>query len=137
MENIKTYLPLIARVLMGGSILWFGYMKLFVFGPTGTAGYLASVWHAPAPVFSAWLAIIVEIVGGLAIIVGLKARWAAAVLALWCLFTGIGFHLAAGDPDNFANFLKNMIMAGGFIYIVAYGAGGLSVDSASGMDEAA
>jgi len=128
MEKYQTYLAAIARVLMAAAFIWFGVMKLFVFGPTGTAQYLASVWHAPAPVAGAWIAIIVEIVGGLAILVGFQTRWAAAVLALWCLFTAFGFHLPAGDPDNLGQFFKNITMAGGFIYILAYGPGSISID---------
>jgi putative oxidoreductase len=131
MDNYRTYLPLIARVLMGGAFLWFGCMKLFMFGPSGTAQYLGSVFHAPSPMLAAWIAIVIEIIGGLAIIFGFLTRWAAAVLALWCLFTGIVFHLPAGDPDNIGNFLKNAAMAGGFLYLVAYGAGNLSVDGPS------
>jgi putative oxidoreductase len=128
MEKYQAYLTVIARVLMAATFIWFGVMKLFVFGPTGTAQYLASVWHAPAPAAAAWIAIIVEIVGGLAILVGFKTRWAAAALALWCLFTAFGFHLPAGDPDNLGQFFKNITMAGGFIYILAYGPGSISID---------
>jgi putative oxidoreductase len=128
MEKYQSYLSLIARLLMAAAFLWFGCMKLFVFGPGGTTQYLDSVWHAPVPVVAAWLAIIVEILGGLAIAVGFKTRWAAAVLALWCLFTAFGFHLPAGGLDNMSNFFKNLTMAAGFLYVVAYGAGALSID---------
>ena len=124
----QEYLSLIARVLMGGAFIVFGGMKLLMFGPTGTAQYLASVWHVPAPAAAAWVAIIVEIIGGLAVLVGFKARWAAAVLALWCLLTGLGFHLPAGGLANITEVLKNLTMAGGFLYVIAYGPGSLSVD---------
>ena len=132
MDKYQTSLSLIARVLMGGAFLWFGCVKLFMFGPAGTAQYLGSVYHAPSPVLATWVAIIVEIVGGLAILFGFMTRWAAAALALWCLFTGLVFHLPAGDPDNVSNFLKNATMAGGFLYLVAYGAGAWSIDGAAG-----
>jgi len=131
MEPYKNYLSLIARLLMAATFLWFGCMKLFVFGPGGTAQYLGSVWHAPIPAVSAWVAIIIEILGGLAIAVGFKTRWAAAVLAVWCLFTAFGFHLPAGDPDNMAQFFKNLTMGAGFIYVLAYGPGALSIDRES------
>lgn len=133
MDNYQNYLSLIARVLMGGAFVWFGCVKLLVFGPGGTAQYLAGTFHAPAPMLATWVAIIIEIVGGLAIILGVLTRWTAALLALWCLFTGLVFHLPAGDPDNISNFLKNMTMAGGFIYIVVYGAGALSIEGTRGQ----
>lgn len=128
MEKFQSYLPLIGRLLVGGGFLLFGYQKLVVFGPAGTAAFLASVYHPPAPALAAWIAIAVEILGGLGIVLGFKTRWVAAVLALWCLFTGIAFHLPLGDPSNLAELFKNLVMAGGLIYIVAFGAGGLSID---------
>jgi putative oxidoreductase len=53
----------------------------------------------------------------------------ALVLALFCLVTGFAIHLPAGDLPNMINFYKNLVMAGGFLYVVAYGAGALSVDN--------
>jgi putative oxidoreductase len=128
LEKYQNYLSLIARMLMAAAFLWFGYLTLFALGPAGTAQYLANVWHVPAPTVSAWVAIVIENLGGLAILVGFKTRWAATVLALWCLFTGFSFHLPAGDPDNISNFLKNIAMAGGFIYLLAFGPGSISID---------
>jgi len=135
MANSKSYLLLVARLLMGGAFLAFAYMKLFVFGPAGTAQYLGGVFHAPAPVLAAWVAIVVEVLGGLAIVLGLKTRWAAAVLALWCLFTGLGFHLPLG-ASGLGDLFKNLTMAGGFIYVLVHGPGALSIDGSMGADEA-
>jgi putative oxidoreductase len=85
---------------------------------------------------AAWVAIAVEILGGLGIVLGFKTRWVAAVLALWCLFTAFAFHLPLGDPGNIAEVFKNMVAAGGLLYIAAYGAGPLSIDHTMGMDKA-
>ena len=51
------------------------------------------------------------------------------MLALFCLATGFGIHLPVGDQANMINFYKNLVMAGGFLYVVAYGAGAISVDN--------
>ena len=56
-------------------------------------------------------------------------RWAAALLVLLCLGTAFGIHLPAGDMENMMHFYKNLVMAGGFLYVFAYGAGALSVDN--------
>ena len=48
MDNIKTYAAPLGRLLMCSLFIWAGYTKLFVFGPSGTAGYMASV-HMPLP----------------------------------------------------------------------------------------
>lgn len=135
MDNIESYVSVIGRVLIAACFLGFGYTKLFVFGPHGTAQYLGSVFHAPTPLMATWIAIAVEVLGGLAILVGLKTRWVAAVLAIWCLFTGFGFHLPIGDPANMSDFYKNLAMARGLLYVAAYGPGPMSIDASMATDK--
>ncbi len=127
MENAKTYLVPLGRLLLSSLFIWAGWQKLFAFGPAGTAGYFASK-HIPIPEVAAWVVIIIELIGGLMILVGFQARWVALVLAIFCLITGFAIHLPVGDSENMINFYKNLTMAGGFLYVVAYGAGPLSVD---------
>ena len=86
-------------------------------------------YHLPAPDVLVWIVIIIELIGGLMILVGFQTRWVALVLALFCLVTGFGIHLPVGDQANMINFYKNLVMAGGFLYVVAYGAGAISVDN--------
>ena len=62
------------------------------------------------------------------ILIGFKTRWAAALLLLLCLGTAFGVHLPAGDMENMIHFYKNLVMAGGFLYVIAFGAGAISVD---------
>ena len=40
----------------------------------------------------------------------------------------LGVHLPAGDPGNMIHFYKNLVMIGGFLYVIAFGPGGLSLD---------
>ena len=82
MDNLKTYSVPLGRLLMSSLFIWAGYTKLFVFGPSGTAGYFASV-HIPIPDVAAWIVIIIEIIGGLMILVGFQTRWVALVLAIF------------------------------------------------------
>ena len=125
MDNLKQYLAPLGRLLMSSLFLWSGIHKLR--NPGGTAQYFANA-HMPAPDVLVWVAIVIEVIGGLAILLGFKTRWAAAVLAIFCLFTAFAVHLPAGDAGNMINFYKNLVMAGGFLYVVAYGAGGMSID---------
>jgi len=127
MDNLKTYLVPLGRLLMSSLFIWAGYTKLFVFGPSGTAQYFASV-HVPVPNIANWVVIIIELIGGLMILVGFQTRWVALVLAIFCLITGFGVHLPVGDMANMTNFYKNLVMAGGFLYVFSFGAGALSVD---------
>jgi putative oxidoreductase len=125
MDRLKTYLPPLARFLMSGLFIWDGILQLR--NPSGTAQYFESV-HVPIPDVAVWVSIAILILGGLAILVGFRTRWAAAVLAVFCLGTAFGVHLPAGGADNMTHFYKNLVMAGGFLYVVAYGAGGMSID---------
>jgi putative oxidoreductase len=125
MGNLKPYLAPLGRLLMSSLFLWSGIHKLR--NPGGTAQYFANA-HIPAPDVLVWVAIVIEVIGGLAILLGFKTRWAAAVLAIFCLVTAFAVHLPAGDAGNMINFYKNLVMAGGFLYVVAYGAGGMSID---------
>ena len=125
MDNLKQYLAPLGRLLMSSLFLWSGIHKLR--NPGGTAQYFANA-HMPAPDVLVWVAIVIEVIGGLAILLGFKTRWAAAVLAIFCLVTAFAVHLPAGDAGNMINFYKNLVMAGGFLYVVAYGAGGMSID---------
>jgi len=125
MHAIKAFLPLLGRLLMSSIFIYEGIVLLR--HPGGFTKYFASV-HVPAPEAAVWIAIVIRLAGGLAILLGFKARWAAAVLALFCLGTAFGVHLPAGDTANMIYFYKNLVMAGGFLYVVAYGAGRVSMN---------
>jgi putative oxidoreductase len=119
------YLPTLARVLMCSLFIWDGVLQLR--DPAGTAAYFASL-NIPAPQITVWVSIAIHLLGGIAILVGFMTRWAAALLLLLCLGTAFGVHLPAGDMENMTHFYKNLVMAGGFLYVIAYGAGALSFD---------
>ncbi|MCX7313275.1 MAG: DoxX family protein [Hyphomicrobiales bacterium] len=127
MHAIKVYLPPLARLLMSSLFIWDGIVQLR--DPAGTVKYFAAV-HVPMPDAAVWISIAAHLVGGLGILLGFKTRWAAACLAVLCLGTGFGVHLPAGDMANMIGFYKNLVMAGGFLYVMAYGAGVMSIDGA-------
>jgi putative oxidoreductase len=129
MDGLKTYLLPLARLLMSSLFIWEGVQQLRNLG--GTAQYFATL-HIPIPDVSVWVSIAVHLLGGLAVLVGFQTRWAAAVLVLLCLGTGFGVHLPVGDLGNMINFYKNLVMAGGFLYVVAFGAGAVSIDGRAG-----
>jgi putative oxidoreductase len=122
---LNDYLPVLARLLMCSLFIWDGVLQLR--DPAGTVQYFTSL-HVPAPQVAVWISIPIHLLGGVAILVGFKTRWAAAVLILLCLGTAFGVHLPAGDMDNMVNFYKNLVMAGGFLYVIAFGAGAIAFD---------
>jgi putative oxidoreductase len=75
------------------------------------------------------LVIILEVLGGLAIILGWQARVVAFLLAGFCLLSAVLFHGNIGDQGEQIQFLKNLGLAGGFLLIVAHGAGAWSLDN--------
>jgi putative oxidoreductase len=98
--------------------------------PAGTVAYFTSL-HVPVSSVAIWVSTAIHILGGLAILVGFQTRWAAAVLSLLCLGTAFGVHLPAGDTENMVHFYKNLVMTGGFLYVMSFGAGAWSVDEAT------
>jgi putative oxidoreductase len=130
MQNGNTYLPPIARLLMCSLFIWDGFLQLR--DPAATAQYFASL-DVPVPQVAIWVSIIIHLVGGSAVLVGFKTRWAAAMLALLCLGTAFGVHLPAGDTENMINFYKNLVMTGGFLYVISFGAGAISFDEGMGL----
>jgi putative oxidoreductase len=132
MQNSKTYLLPLARLLMCSLFIWDGRRS-----PTAQPGryaqYFASL-GVPVPNVAIWVSPAIHLLSGVAILVGFKTRWAAAVLALLCLGTAFGVHLPAGDTENMINFYKNLVMTGGFLYVIGFGAGAISFDEGMGSN---
>ena len=120
MIAIRSHLTVAARLLMSSLFIWEGTIQLR--NPTGAAQYFASV-HVPLPDVSIWLSIAAHFIGGLALLLGFQTRWAAGLLMLVCLGTAFGVHLPVGDASNMLHFYKNLAMAGGFLYVIAFGPG--------------
>jgi putative oxidoreductase len=133
-EGLRSYLAPLGRLLLSSLFIWAGYNKLI--NPGGTAQYFAK-GGVPIPDLAAWVAIIVEFIGGVMLLVGVQTRWVALALAIWCLITGFAYHLPGGSMmHDMIHFYKNLVMAGGLLYVTAFGAGGISVDRATGMEKA-
>lgn len=121
----EALLTAIGRVLLAAIFLWAGFGKLMAPGPT--IGYFAHVGLPMAPAAYV-VALVVELLGGLALLVGFQTRIVAAVLALFCLFTAFAVHGFA-DQGNAINAMKNIAMTGGFLFVIAHGAGAFSIDA--------
>src|SRR4029450_9627896 len=124
MDNLATYLPPLGRLLMSSLFIWDGINQLL--SPSVFAQYFVSV-HVWLPNVAIWISIIIHLLGGIALLVGFKTRWAAALLTLFSLGTGFGVHLQIGDQGNIIHFYKNLAMTGGLLYVIAFGAGALSI----------
>jgi putative oxidoreductase len=122
-EALKNLAEASGRVLLALLFLLAGVGKLGAYN--ATAAYMSSV-GVPASLLPAVIA--VELLGSLAIIVGWKTRAVALLLAGFSLVTALVFHKNFADQIQMIMFLKNMSIAGGFLLLVALGAGPLSLD---------
>jgi putative oxidoreductase len=133
MNTTTTYnpiLPLVGRVLIGVLFLTFGVMKAI--NIAGTTGYLTKLGF-PAPEVMAYLATVVEVGGGILLIIGWKTRWAAWLLVLFVLIAiGMAHRFWELEPPRrmaeMTNFLKNLAIIGGLLFVVAFGPGKASID---------
>ena len=71
----------------------------------------------------------VELGGGLAILLGVLTRPVGLVLAIWCVAIALIAHTNFVDRNQGINFLKNMAMTGGFLYVAAFGVRAWSLDA--------
>lgn len=120
---------LLGRSLLAAMFVISGFEKLTGFD--GTAGYIASK-GLPLPQVLAAIAILIELGGGIAVIFGWKARWAALALIVFLIvITPIFHNFWAGPPeqgvDQQIHFMKNVSILGGML-LLAFGPGSYSVD---------
>ena len=130
MNALQAPLSLVGRLLLALLFVPAGISKIGGFA--GTVGYITSA-GLPAPTIAAVVAIIVEVVGGLALVIGLGTRLAALALAIFTLVAAFGFHAYWAVPadQQFMQqllFFKNIAITGGLLLLAAFGAGAWSVD---------
>lgn len=111
---------LVGRLLLACLFLLSGIGKLSA--PTATIAYIGSS-GMPLPMVGYAIAVAIEIGGGVALVTGFKARYAAAALAVFSLSTGFAFHHSLGDQNQFIHFWKNVAITGGMLQVVAFGPG--------------
>lgn len=130
-DTIQKFAPLIGRALIAALFIPAGLMKILGF--TGTAGYMAAKGLPMVDVLLV-LTIIIELGGGLMLLLGWRAREAALVLFLFLIPVTLIFHPFWNIEDTTAtleqqrNFMKNIAIMGGLLFIAAFGSGPLSLD---------
>jgi putative oxidoreductase len=83
----------------------------------------------PMPEVAYAVAVLIELGVGLALLFGLFTRASAIVLAAWCIITALVAHANLADNTMRIQFMKNVGMAGGLLYVFAFGGGGYSLDA--------
>jgi len=122
-------LAIVGRIMIAAIFILSGASKLA--DPAGTIGYIASA-GLPLPQLAFAGAAAVELLGGLALVLGYRTRIVALALAIFSIVAALGFHSALSDQNQFIHFFKNIAMAGGLLQVVAFGGGGVSLDARRG-----
>ncbi len=126
----KNFGPLVGRILLAQIFIFAGFGKIMGFA--GTANYMAAKGVPMVDVLLV-LTIVIEMGGGLLILLGWKARWAALAIFLFLIPVTLVFHgyWAIEDVNQrfseMNNFMKNVAIMGGMAYIIAYGSGPFSL----------
>jgi putative oxidoreductase len=124
MNQIQTLAAPAGRVHLASLFLLAGLQKIGAY--EGTVAYMAS---QGVPGFTLPIVIALEVLGSLAIIAGWQTRVVAFLLAGFTLVTAALFHFKPDDAMQMTMLLKNVSIAGGFLLLVANGAGAYSIDN--------
>jgi putative oxidoreductase len=125
--QIANAAALLGRIMLSALFITGGFGKLT--GYAGAVGYMDKV-GMPSALLP--LVILTELGGGLLILVGWQTRIVSFLLAGFTALTALLVHLKIGDGPNMVHFWKNIAITGGFIALLANGAGAWSVDGLLG-----
>ena len=129
---LQQFAPLVGRTLLALIFIFAGFHKITGF--EGTAGYMAS--HGlPMPQVLLVATIVIELIGGLMLLIGWQAKLAAAAIFLFLIPATLVFHAfwtvnpadAMLLQNQMNHFMKNLAIMGGMLYVVAYGSGPFSL----------
>ncbi|TSB24181.1 DoxX family protein [Psychrobacter sp. YGAH215] len=124
MDKLQELSAPIGRLLLSMIFIFSGFTKIT--GYAATQGYMESMG---VPGMLLPLVIAVELLGGIAILLGFKARLVAILMAGFSIVSALLFHQFWIDESQMNPFMKNIAMAGGFLMIFAHGPGSYSIDN--------
>jgi putative oxidoreductase len=124
MNQLQAFAAPMGRILISLMFVTSGFSKIS--GYSATQGYMEAM-GVPGALLP--LVIAVELLGGLAVMLGWHTRIAAFLLAGFSLLSALLFHANFGDQMQMIMFMKNISIAGGFLMIVALGGGAFALDN--------
>jgi len=124
MDKLQELSAPIGRLLLSMIFIFSGFTKIT--GYAATQGYMESMG---VPGMLLPLVIAVELLGGIAILLGFKARLVAILMAGFSIVSALLFHQFWIDESQMNPFMKNIAMAGGFLMIFSHGPGAYSIDN--------
>jgi putative oxidoreductase len=128
---MSRYLSLIGRVLIGLPFVMSGLGKLAAYGKT--TAMIAAV-GLPVPPLAYAVAVLVELGGGLLLILGYQVRPVTIAQAIFTIAAAVSFHNNFADQNQMIHFLKDVMITGGLLQVAAFGAGAISLDTRLSKD---
>ena len=132
--NAQSWTLLLGRSLLGLVFLVVGIRSIMLYA--GAVGYFAKLGF-PIPEATTWLAIAIDLAGGVLLILGWKTRWISWLLVVFVVIAiAMAHRFWEFDASQYANqlnhFLKDLAIIGGLLYVIAFGPGAMSVDGGKG-----
>ena len=124
MNQLQAFSALLGRLFLAMIFIQSGLSKMSDYAATQDYMDAMGVSSALLP-----LVIALEVVGGIAIVIGFKARLVALAMAGFSLLSALLFHTNFSDETQTIMLMKNIAIAGGFLMIVAHGAGAYALDN--------
>ena len=124
MNQLQSIAAPVGRIFLALMFVTSGFSKIS--GYAGTQGYMEAM-GVPGTLLP--LVITLELLGGLAVMLGWHTRIAAFLLAGFSLLSALLFHANFGDQMQVIMFMKNISIAGGFLMLVAMGGGAFALDN--------
>lgn len=130
MNQLQAFSALLGRLFLAMIFIQSGLSKMSDYA--ATQGYMDAM-----AVSSALLPLVIalEVVGGIAIVIGFKARLVALAMAGFSLLSALLFHTNFSDQTQTIMLMKNIAIAGGFLMIVAHGAGAYALDNRNAVQD--
>lgn len=124
MNQLQAFSALLGRLFLAMIFIQSGLSKMSDYA--ATQGYMDAMGVSSALLP---LVIALEVLGGIAIVIGFKARLVALAMAGFSLLSALLFHTNFSDQTQTIMLMKNIAIAGGFLMIVAHGAGAYALDN--------
>ncbi|HWY72674.1 MAG TPA: DoxX family protein [Burkholderiaceae bacterium] len=121
---MNTFLNFAGRLLLAQLFVLSGLSKITAYA--AAQGYL-SAKGLPGALLP--LVILLEVGGGIALVIGFRTRWVALALAAFSVATALIYHLVPADQMQMINFMKNLSIAGGLLVVAQTGATGFAIDA--------
>jgi putative oxidoreductase len=131
MNALQTFAAPTGRFFLAIMFFMSGLTKISQYAVT--QGYMEAMG---VPGFLLPLVILTEAIGGLAIILGWKTKYAAIALAGFSIVSALLFHADFSNQAEMTNFMKNIAIAGGFLTLFVHGPGAFALDNRANKRDA-